>query len=121
MCIHRRNAHVLRDSIRLLASLGVSSVKCDSVMDLGEWVSPETAGLHLNRQEELEIFEAYIPRYFEDDAPVSINLSGVFRYDKGSEYWSSFYHRECPPEQEDKQLSCGVLGKAFYKIGRAHV
>ena len=47
-------------------------------------------------------------------ATVPRSVPGVFRYEKGSEYWSSFYHRECPPEQEDKQLSCGVLGEAFY-------
>ena len=114
MCIHRKSAHVLRDSVRLLASLGVTSVKCGSMMEQGEWASPDVAALQLTKQEELEMFEKYIPQYFEDDAPLSIMMSGAFLYEKGSANWGVFYHRECPADQEDKRLSCPVLGEAFY-------
>ena len=114
MCIHRKSAHVLRDSVRLLASLGVRSLKCGAMMEQGEWASPEVAGLQLTREEELEMFEKYIPQYFEDDAPLSIMMSGAFLYEKGRGSWGVFYHRECPADQEDKRLSCPVLGEAFY-------
>ena len=114
MCIHKKSAGVLRDSVRLLASLGVRSVKCGSMMEQGEWASPEVAGLRLTQQEELEMFEAYIPQYFTDDAPLSIMMSGAFLYEKGSKNWGIFYHRECPRDKEDERLSCPVLGEAFY-------
>lgn len=114
MCIHRKNADVLRETVKLLASLGVRSLKCGAIMELGEWVSPEVAALRLTKREELELFEKYVPNYFEDDAPLSIMLSGAFLYEKGSDRWGIFYHRECPQEKEDQWLSCPVSGEAFY-------
>ena len=114
MCIHRDNAHVLRETVKLLASLGVSSLKCGSIMDAGEWADPKLNDLKLTQQEELEIFEQYIPLYFEDDAPLSIMMSGAFLYEKGSKNWGIFYNRECPEDKEDKLLSCPVLGESFY-------
>ncbi len=47
MCVHRKNAHTLRDSVRLLASLGVGSLKAGPMMQLGEWAQPEVADLQL--------------------------------------------------------------------------
>ena len=114
MCLHRKNASVLRESVRLLASLGVKSVKFGSVIELGEWADPALKDLKLTRQEELELFETYIPQFFEDGAPLSVSMSGAFRYDKGSDHWSIFYRRECPKDKEDETLSCPVLGEAFY-------
>ena len=114
MCLHRKSRHVLRETVRLLASLGVRSLKCGSMMQQGEWAAPEVAALQLTQQEELEMIEQYIPRYFEDDAPLSIMMSGAFMYEKGRSSWGVFYHRECPKDQEDKHLACGVLGETFY-------
>ncbi|MBQ9408260.1 MAG: radical SAM protein, partial [Clostridia bacterium] len=114
MCIHRKNAPVLRETVNYLASLGVKGMKCGSMMELGEWADPALNDLKLTKEEELELFESYIPQYFQDDAPLSIMLSGAFLYEKGSPNWGVFYHRECPKDQEDQFLSCPVLGKAFY-------
>ena len=114
MCMHRKNRDVLRESVNLLASIGVRSVKCGSMMDLGEWARPELRDLHLTPEEELEMFEAYIPRYFEDDAPVSIMLSGVFLYTPGDPEWGIFHRRRCPPEEEGSSPSCGILKQNFY-------
>lgn len=114
MCLHRKNVNVLRETVRLLASLGVRSVKCSPMMELGEWALPAVSDLHLTGQEALEAFETYIPQYFEDDAPLSLMLYGAFAYEKGKDSWGINYCRECPEEQEDKQLSCKVLGEAFY-------
>jgi radical SAM protein with 4Fe4S-binding SPASM domain len=44
----------------------------------------------------------------------SIMMSGAFLYEKSSDHWGIFYHRECPADQEDKRLSCPVLGESFY-------
>ena len=114
MCLHRENADTLRESVRLLADLGVRSMKCGAMMDLGEWTDPEIRELHLTPEEEMDIFERYIPQYFKDDAPMSISLSGVFLYEKGRRDFGSFFHRECPKEKEDLTLACPVLGTAFY-------
>ena len=114
MCLHRKNADTLRESVRMLADLGVKSLKCGAIMDLGEWTEPEIRELHLTPEEEMEIFEKYIPQYFEDDAPMSLSLSGAFVYEKGSRKFGSFFHREIPKEKEDRTLACPVLGNSFY-------
>ncbi len=114
MCLHRGNASTLRDSINFLASLGVSSVKCGAIMDMGEWKGPEAEALKLTREEELSLYLDYIPKYFDDDAPLALMLSGVFIYSPGMAEWRAAYHRECSPEEEKSTLACGVLGSMFY-------
>ena len=114
MCMHRKNRQALRETVNLMASLGVRSMKCGSMMQLGEWAQPELRDLQLTKEEELETFEEYIPRYFEDDAPLSIMLSGVFMYTPGDPGWGMFNRRACSAEDERRMPSCSVLLKNFY-------
>ncbi len=114
MCMHRENRDVLRESVKLMASLGVRSMKCGSMMDLGEWAQPELQHLRLTREEELETFEEYIPQYFEDDAPLSIMLSGAFMYTPGESHWRIYNRRHCTPEEETVMPSCAVLMHNLY-------
>ena len=114
ICLHRKNRDTLRESIRLLGSLGVKSVKCGSMMELGEWVNPELRDLQLTRQEELEMFEKYIPEYFEDDAPVSIMMADTLMYTPGEEKWHLYDVKRITQEEEGFALSCGVLRNNFY-------
>jgi len=114
ICIHRRNRGTLRETIRLLASLGVQSVKCGSMMKLGEWASPEVRDLQMTRREELEMFEEYIPQYFEDDAPVSIMMADTLMYTPGEDQWRLYDVRRITAEEEAVALSCGVLKNNFY-------
>ena len=114
MCMHRRNRDTLRETVNLLASLGVRSLKCGSMMELGEWMSDDLLDLHLTGEEELEAFEKYIPQYFEDGAPLSLMLAGAFMYTPGDPEWTCFYHKECPAGEERRMLSCGVLHNNFY-------
>lgn len=113
-CLHRKNAHTLRETVKFLASLGVSSLKGGAMMSLGEWALPEVASLQLGDQEALELFERYIPQYFDDDAPLTIMLDGAFAYAPGRDHWDIGYLRESDASQEAYDLSCPVLGKAFY-------
>lgn len=114
MCTHRKNLDTVRESVRLMASLGVSSMKVGSMMSLGEWARPELQDLELTHEERLSFYEQYIPAYFEDDAPLTIMLSGAFSYSPGDREWDSFYVKDFSPEMEDKIPSCGSLQKVFY-------
>ncbi len=114
MCIHRKSRPVLRDSVNLLASLGVRSIKVGSMMEMGEWLNPELRDLQLTEEEELEMFLEYIPQYFEDNAPVSIMMSGAFMYTPGDEKWAIYNIRECTGPDERLAPSCGVLTNHFY-------
>ena len=114
MCLHRGNGYTLRETVRLMASLGVRSLKVNAIMDLGEWAQPELAELKLMQEEEFQLYEEYIPQYFEDDAPLNITLAGAFRYRRGSDEWDSFDARACPVEVEASVPACGVLTECFY-------
>ena len=118
MCMHRKNRHALRDSVNLLASLGVRYLKCGSMMELGEWTQPEVLDLQLTWEEELQMFEEYIPQYFEDDAPLPIMLAGVFMYTPGDPEWKIYHKTVCTAGDESRMPSCGVLKDIFY-IGAA--
>lgn len=114
MCMHRNNRDSLRESVRLMASLGVESVKCGTMMELGEWTSDEVKNLQLSRQEELELFEEYIPQYFEDDAPVSIMMGDTLMYTPGDDQWQIYDVRRISEEDAKIAPVCGVLMTSFF-------
>jgi radical SAM protein with 4Fe4S-binding SPASM domain len=114
ICLHRKNRDTLRETVKYLASLGVRSVKCGNMMELGEWTNPEVRDLQLTRQEELELFEEYIPQYFEDDAPLSIMMGDTLMYTPGEEKWRLYNVKRISDQEEPVVLSCGVLKHNFY-------
>lgn len=113
-CLHRGNIHTIRETVKLMASLGVRSMKIGATMELGEWADPELRALSLTPTEELEAFEKYIPEFFEDGAPISVMLAGTFCYAKERESWSFNMYRPCPVKWESKALSCPSIKKGFY-------
>lgn len=114
MSMHRKSRPVLRETVRFLASLGVESVKCGSVMELGEWARPEVRGLRMTRDEELEMCEEYIPQYFEDDAPVPIMLADTLVYTPGEPECHLAAVRRVTDDEASSVPSCGVLTQGFY-------
>ena len=114
MCMHRGNRGTLRDTVKLMASLGVRSMKCGRMMELGEWTEKEVRDLQLNREEELEMFEEYIPQYFEDDAPLSIMMADTLMYTPGDSKWRIYDVKRVPEEKAKYVPSCGVLLNNFY-------
>ena len=114
MCVHRKNKHTIRESVNLMASMGVRSIKLGSMMQLGEWAKPEVLDLQMTPAEEQELFEEYIPQYFEDNAPLSIMMHGSFMYTPGDKTWGIYNERKITEEESKHALACGVLGKNFY-------
>lgn len=114
MSLHRKNITTIRDTVNLMASLGVRSIKCGSMMDLGEWKKTDVENLKLSPEEELKAFEEYIPHYFEDNAPISIMLGGAFMYTPGDPDWRIYNVVECPIEKEKTVPSCGIITHDFY-------
>ena len=113
-CLHKGNIHTIRETVKLMASLGVRSMKIGATLVLGEWACDELREISLTPTEELEAFEKYIPEFFEDGAPLSIMLSGTFSYNKFEESWSFNCYRPCPTKWEGKVLSCPSIKNAFY-------
>ena len=83
MCIHRKNKDSIRDTVNLLSDLGVRSLNINAPQCMGCWAdySREYA---LSEEEEIEVIKEYIPKYYEDNAPININIDGYFKAYKGS-------------------------------------
>ena len=112
MCVHKGNVHTIRDSIRLLASHGVGSVKINGIRAVGAWKNwPEYA---LSREELCRAYLEYIPRYFADDAPVDLMLDGFFSYLRGRSRYSSGFVLGCDPEQLGSCYICSVTRTNCY-------
>ncbi|MBQ9002636.1 MAG: radical SAM protein [Eggerthellaceae bacterium] len=76
-CLHRGNVDVLAESIRLLASVGCTSVKVNGLSDEGE-----AAGIQeyiLSPEEEYQVYLDYLPAFLDDGLPVDLMLSGMFQ------------------------------------------
>ncbi len=114
MCLHRRNAHTLRDTINYLAGLGVHSLKINRIQELGEWEGADE-DIALAEDESLQIYLDYLPRYFEDGRPLSLTLDGAFSYDKDERRAYYGYERHCEVDPEtERRLSCGILRTSVY-------
>lgn len=109
MCLHKRNVSTIRDTVRLLGSLGVQRLKIGIMMDLGEWAQQDVKELYIGQDEINKAFCDYIPQYFEDDAPVDIMLGGGFTFYRNQGPWSIFHVHKCPAEDESRVPSCGAL------------
>ena len=115
MCLHRGNIDTIRESVRHLASLGVSSLKINRIQELGEWANA-AQNVALSEDESLQAYLDYIPQYFEDGAPLMITLDGAFRYDRDEPHKIAMdFMRPCAADaKSEKRLSCGVLRSGMY-------
>ncbi|MBR2770152.1 MAG: radical SAM protein [Solobacterium sp.] len=114
MCLHRKNAGSIRETVRHLSDYGVSYLKVGTIMELGEWADPKLRNLSLTEDEALQITADYIPQYFEDNAPMDIMLCGSFLYSKRKENWSFYGVREIDGEREKTAMACPSLKNSFY-------
>ena len=77
MCIHQANKHTLRETVKRLAELGCSSLKTNPVSDVGAW-KENGYGESITTEELYQLYLDYIPQYYEDGMPLSIQLGGFF-------------------------------------------
>lgn len=83
MCIHKKNQDTIRETAKLLRSMGVRSLKVNPAIPMGEWLK-ESTQYTLTAQEAYQVYLDYIPHYFEDHMPISIALEGFFTCDEGN-------------------------------------
>ncbi len=76
LCIHKGNAHTLRDSILQLANWGVCNLKVSSLVPTGTGRSLQS--YCLTKEEVYELFLDYIPHYYEDQKPLDLMLGSLF-------------------------------------------
>ncbi|MDO4503313.1 MAG: radical SAM protein [Coriobacteriia bacterium] len=111
MGIWRENQGSLRESVKLLGSLGCRGLKLQQNMPQGEWAN-ETEHF-LSYDETLQIYLDYLPFYKEDGMPVDIQMEGFFSYTKDLG-WSLVSDRHATEEMLEVMPPCGVIQTSLY-------
>ena len=77
MCVHNGNKHLLRDTVNRLAEVGCRSLKTNPISNVGAW-KEGGYGEAISVDELFQAYLDYIPHYFEDGMPLSLQLGGFF-------------------------------------------
>ena len=109
--IHKGNLHVLRDTVKKLASLGVNYLRVAPVSENGE--ASGMSDKILSTEETYNAIIDYIPQYISDGAPMPISLMGVFEGINTSEYKIPMINA---PENVniDRNCVCGAVRNSIH-------
>ncbi len=114
MCIHKKNKDCLRDTVNYLADLGVGTVRVNAPQSLGMWKEYQDS-YALTTDEVWEAYRDYLPYYFQDHMPVTVELDGFFRCIKGSTNYAIPYLADGPADQNwSKVPYCENIRKNVY-------
>lgn len=119
MVVCRESVGCIRESVNLMASLGVWAMKVGNALPDGEWANqPE----HFLTQAELyEAFLEYIPHYIEDGKPLTLGLEGFFNYDVQKEELSAFSEKGIREEYFGKATMCSHVRRGMYVSPKGNV
>lgn len=82
--LHKGNLDSVRESVKLLASLGVDSVGIGRIF--AEGAAFDMQDELMTREEQDNFFLEYIPQYIADGAPTELHLMGMFTGISATEY-----------------------------------
>lgn len=113
MCIHGRNGHTLRETVRFLASVGCRSLKTNPVLDVGAWQAGGY-GSSIGIDELYQLYLNYLPQYYEDGMPLHLQLGGFFDASpEEPERWSiPLEKNRC--EDPSQECACGHARMVMY-------
>lgn len=74
-CIHQGNKHLLRETVKRLGEMGCRSLKTTPVSNVGAW-KEGGYGESVSIDELYQMYLDYIPCYYEDGMPLSLQLGG---------------------------------------------
>ena len=119
MVVCRESVGSIRESVNLMASLSVRSMKVGNASPQGEWKNePEH---YLSQAELYEAFLEYIPYYFEDGKPLTLGLEGFFFYDTDKEKPGALHEKNIQEVDFPKALMCGHVRRDMYVSPKGNV
>ena len=119
MVICKESKDCIRETVKLMASLGVQHMKIGAASPQGEWLKePEH---FLKRKELFETFLSYIPQYFEDGKPISIGLEGFFSYDLPDSGAFAIHEKKVAENYFHKAQMCGHVRRGMYVSPQGNV
>ncbi|MCR5627295.1 MAG: radical SAM protein [Lachnospiraceae bacterium] len=112
MCIHRHNIDGLRETVKLLASLGLGHLKMNVASPTGRWKN-ETEHF-ISQDEANEKIIEYLPYYVEDGMPISVQFCGLIDFNKENKRISIPFKKFGGAEGADKSFACGSVKSGMY-------
>lgn len=112
MCLHKHNIADLRENINLLASLGLEHVKMNVASPTGRWKN-ETAHFITHAEANEAIIE-YLPHYFEDGMPISVQLCTFLEINKEKGSMRVPAQKFSGREGAEKEFACGMVKTGMY-------
>ncbi len=114
MCIDRESAGSIRETVNLLAGIGIDSLSVSAPQKFGAWAKAGNDRA-LSFEETMEIFLGYIPHFFEDGMPVTVSLGGMFSCNRGGTLYKIPYARKFDTDEElQKHLICSTARYNVY-------
>jgi radical SAM protein with 4Fe4S-binding SPASM domain len=80
MSIHKNNIVTLRDTIRMLAEIGIDGVYAGYMADAGNWINYKD--FKMSGKEYCDAFLGYLPFFIDDNMPLNLQLGVLFSYSK---------------------------------------
>ncbi len=112
MCLHRHNIDDLRESVNLLASLGLRHLKMNVASPSGRWKN-ETEHF-ISEDEANEKILEYIPQYVEDGMPLSVQFCGLLDFNKEERVIRVPYNKFGGGKEAVKGFACGSVKSGMY-------
>ena len=112
MCLHKHNIGSLRETVRLLGSLGLEHLKMNVASPTGRWKNQTE---HFITQDEAnEAILTYLPQYAEDGMPLSVQFCGLAEFDVTRKKILIPFRKYSGTAAAEKQFACGVVKNSMY-------
>ena len=112
MCLHKHNIGNLRENINFAASLGMVHLKMNVITPSGRWKN-ETQHF-LTQDEANQAIVDYLPYYFEDGMPLSVQLCTLLDIHKETGIMRIPAQKYSGKEGAEKAVACGVVKTCMY-------
>ena len=112
MCLHKHNISTLRETINLLASLGLVHLKMNVASPTGRWKNESE---HFISQDEAnQAILDYLPQYIEDGIPLSVQFCGFLEFDKEKKIITIPFRKFTGVAGADDAYACGAVKTSMY-------
>lgn len=112
MSLHRNNVSSIRETVKLLGELGCDHLKASGMIYTGNWLNEKDC--YITDAELYDCLLEYIPQYFEDGMPVSMQIGLLLEYDKLSGTARIPAVHGTGDESTANKPACGVVKRSLY-------
>lgn len=98
MCVHRKNRHEIFETVRFLASRGVSRTRVKFMLPNGLWADENASG-SLDVAEATDAVIEFIEAFFAAGMPSDVVIDNMFQYEREGRFCTVPYARKCQGDE----------------------